>query len=59
MSVGESSVAASPPEPAAATDKPDWWKRRYTFTGTAVGLLFLWLSLTPSLLPAARCSRES
>ena len=31
--------------------KPDWWQRRYTFTGTAVGMLFLWLSLTPSLLP--------
>jgi uncharacterized membrane protein len=31
--------------------KKDWWQRRYTFTGTAVGMLFLWLSLTPSLLP--------
>ena len=31
--------------------KRDWWQRRYTFTGTAVGMLFLWLSLTPSLLP--------
>ena len=51
MSEGESSVVASPPEPAAAADKPAWWERRYTFTGTAVGLLFLWLSLTPSLLP--------
>ena len=29
----------------------DWWQRRYTFTGTAVGMVFLWLSLTPSLLP--------
>lgn len=29
----------------------DWWTHRYTFTGTAVGLVFLWLSLTPSLLP--------
>ncbi len=29
----------------------DWWQRRYTFTGTALGMLFLWLSLTPSLLP--------
>ncbi|UXA16957.1 alpha/beta-hydrolase family protein [Mycobacterium sp. SMC-4] len=28
-----------------------WWIRHYTFTGTAVGLVFLWLSLTPSLLP--------
>ena len=31
--------------------KPDWWQRRYTFTGTAVGLLFVLLSMTPSLLP--------
>ena len=29
----------------------DWWQRRYTFTGTAVGLVFLLLSMTPSLLP--------
>ncbi|TGD85562.1 hypothetical protein BayCH28_21295 [Mycolicibacterium sp. CH28] len=40
----------APPAPAQAP-KPDWWQRRYTFTGTAVGLVFLWLSLTPSLLP--------
>jgi hypothetical protein len=38
---------------ATGTTEPgrDWWQRRYTFTGTAVGLLFLWLSMTPSLLP--------
>jgi uncharacterized membrane protein len=34
-----------------AETKRDWWQRRYTFTGTAVGMLFLWLSLSPSLLP--------
>jgi hypothetical protein len=34
-----------------------WWEGRYTFTGTAVGLLFVWLSLTPSLLPRGPCSR--
>lgn len=28
-----------------------WWVRHYTFTGTAVGLVFLWFSMTPSLLP--------
>ncbi len=28
-----------------------WWLRHYTFFGTAVGLVFLWFSLTPSLLP--------
>ena len=32
-------------------EKRDWWQRRYTFTGTAVGLLFVLLSMTPSLLP--------
>ena len=39
--------------PALATEavKRDWWQRRYTFTGTAVGMLFLLLSMTPSLLP--------
>ena len=40
-----------PPPPVPTERKPDWWQRRYTFTGTAVGLVFLWLSLTPSLLP--------
>ncbi|MEM6105809.1 alpha/beta-hydrolase family protein [Mycobacterium sp. 050272] len=28
-----------------------FWVRHYTFTGTAVGLIFIWFSLTPSLLP--------
>ncbi|MGE2689651.1 alpha/beta hydrolase [Mycolicibacterium pulveris] len=28
-----------------------WWVRHYTFTGTALGLVFIWFSLTPSLLP--------
>ncbi|HUO37477.1 MAG TPA: alpha/beta-hydrolase N-terminal domain-containing protein, partial [Mycobacterium sp.] len=37
--------------PAAPPRRPDWWQRRYTFTGTAVGLVFLWFSMTPSLLP--------
>ncbi|MDV3124183.1 alpha/beta-hydrolase family protein [Mycobacterium sp. 21AC1] len=31
--------------------KPAWWVRHYTFFGTAVGLVFLWSSMTPSLLP--------
>ena len=31
--------------------KTAWWVRHYTFTGTAVGLVFLWFSMTPSLLP--------
>jgi len=38
-------------EPRPRAVKRPWWLRRYTFTGTAVGLLFLWLSMTPSLLP--------
>ena len=31
--------------------KNAWWSRHYTFTGTAVGLVFLFFSMTPSLLP--------
>ena len=42
--------AASAPLPVEQP-KRDWWQRRYTFTGTAVGLLFMLLSMTPSLLP--------
>lgn len=42
---------AAVPEPAQAEPKPDWWLRHYTFFGTAVGLAFIWLSMTPSLLP--------
>ncbi|WP_197040146.1 alpha/beta-hydrolase family protein [Mycobacterium sp. URHB0044] len=43
-------------EPAAtkaekAPAKPAWWVRHYTFFGTALGLVFIWLSMTPSLLP--------
>ena len=37
--------------PRAETAKRPWWLRRYTFIGTAVGLVFLWFSMTPSLLP--------
>lgn len=47
MTVAESEPLAA----KTAASKPDWWKRRYTFTGTAVGLVFLLLSMTPSLLP--------
>lgn len=36
---------------ASSTAHQPWWIRRYTFTGTALGLIFLWSSLTPSLLP--------
>lgn len=48
----ETAVAdeTSPP-PVVPVDKPDWWVRHYTFFGTAVGLVFIWFSLTPSLLP--------
>ena len=41
-------------EPAQAVEPQDreaWWVRHYTFTGTAVGLVFIWFSMTPSLLP--------
>ncbi|BBZ03068.1 membrane protein [Mycolicibacterium chitae] len=39
---------ADPPE---APPNGPWWARHYTFFGTAVGLAFVFLSLTPSLLP--------
>ncbi len=42
-------TAQAPPQQKPA--KKPWWERHYTFTGTAVGLVFIWLSLTPSLLP--------
>lgn len=41
-------AASADPEPTA---EPAWWLRHYTFFGTAVGLVFIWLSLSPSLLP--------
>jgi uncharacterized membrane protein len=57
----ESADAEAPPVAApetAETGTPEpqpsrspWWVRHYTFTGTAVGLIFIWFSLTPSLLP--------
>ena len=43
--------AAQPAPVKEAEPKRDWWQRRYTFTGTAVGMVFLLLSMTPSLLP--------
>nr|WP_234812070.1 alpha/beta-hydrolase family protein [Mycolicibacter longobardus] len=43
-------VAAAEPVPPEPPTKP-WWVRRYTFTGTACGVVLIWLSLTPSLLP--------
>ncbi len=46
-STADATEAGVPAEP----DKPDWWVRHYTFFGTAVGLVFIWFSLTPSLLP--------
>jgi uncharacterized membrane protein len=39
------------PAPAPPPARRQWWIRHYTFTGTAVGLLFIWFSMTPSLLP--------
>ncbi|OHU96421.1 alpha/beta hydrolase [Mycobacterium talmoniae] len=48
--MGESATATAEPETPAPPRKA-WWIRHYTFTGTAVGLVFLWFSLSPSLLP--------
>ena len=47
------STTTAEPAKAAAPKRirTAWWVRHYTFTGTAVGLVFLWFSLTPSLLP--------
>ncbi|MGC1739586.1 alpha/beta hydrolase [Mycobacterium sp.] len=42
---------AEPTPGAAVSGRDDWWVRHYTFTGTAVGLVFVWFSMTPSLLP--------
>jgi len=49
--VSETTVAGSPEAVVEPPRKKPWWIRRYTFTGTAVGLVFLWFSMTPSLLP--------
>jgi uncharacterized membrane protein len=44
-------AAASPETPEPKPARSAFWIRHYTFTGTAVGLVFIWFSLTPSLLP--------
>ena len=49
--MAEPAIAESPEAPVAPARKKPWWVRHYTFTGTAVGLVFLWFSMTPSLLP--------
>ncbi|OBK25094.1 hypothetical protein A5634_02085 [Mycobacterium asiaticum] len=43
--------AEAPPKRAARRLPARWWVRNYTYTGTMLGLIFVWLSLTPSLLP--------
>jgi uncharacterized membrane protein len=48
---GSAADVAEPPAAAPVAGKKPWWVRHYTFTGTAVGLVFLWFSMTPSLLP--------
>ncbi len=39
------------PTPESQPAHRPWWVRRYTFTGTSIGLVFIWFSMTPSLLP--------
>jgi uncharacterized membrane protein len=53
----EADTADDPP-PAAEAEGTEtararkaWWIRHYTFFGTATGLVFIWLAMTPSLLP--------
>ncbi|MEZ0342967.1 alpha/beta hydrolase [Mycobacterium sp. pV006] len=41
----------APTTEKSAAPRSAWWIRHYTFTGTAMGLVFLYFSLTPSLLP--------
>lgn len=51
---GEAPAAVIDETPTGAdapVSRRAWWIRHYTFTGTAVGLIFLWSSMTPSLLP--------
>ncbi|MCV7321384.1 alpha/beta hydrolase [Mycolicibacterium confluentis] len=45
-----SAEAPAEAQPDTRADGP-WWAKHYTFFGTAVGLVFVFLSLTPSLLP--------
>ncbi|OKH82657.1 alpha/beta-hydrolase family protein [Mycolicibacterium sp.] len=47
----DTEVTPATPAESDSQEKPDWWVRHYTFFGTAVGLVFIWFSLTPSLLP--------
>jgi uncharacterized membrane protein len=49
--VTDTAEEASEAPPRREPAKRPWWLRHYTFMGTAVGLVFLWLSMTPSLLP--------
>jgi uncharacterized membrane protein len=49
--VSDAAIAESPKAAVEPPRKKPWWIRRYTFTGTAVGLIFVWFSMTPSLLP--------
>jgi uncharacterized membrane protein len=47
---GRDDLEVAPAAEPSSASRP-WWVRRYTFTGTAVGLIFIWFSMTPSLLP--------
>jgi uncharacterized membrane protein len=48
-------TAEATEKPAPQQEPPEkklsWWQRHYTFTGTVFAVVFLWFSLTPSLLP--------
>lgn len=50
MSDAAAVIEEAPPR-EQPPQKRAWWLRHYTFFGTATGLVFIWFSLTPSLLP--------
>ncbi|CAM4415461.1 putative membrane protein [Mycobacterium basiliense] len=44
-------ASAGPESAAPQAVRNAWWIRHYTFFGSSVGLIFVWFSMTPSLLP--------
>jgi uncharacterized membrane protein len=47
----EPAAPEGPTAGVAQKHRPPLWERHYTFFGTLFGLVMIWLSMTPSLLP--------